>query len=151
MKVRLIWLIAACIMTGVIWRNSLMPGPVSSGQSERVTEVVEEVLESINYETERESLHAFIRQSAHFGQFFVLGLLLMGAFWVGPNSYAGVKALGVGGTIATIDETIQLFVPGRAFQWTDIAIDTFGVLMAVCLVSLVVILWRKFRPSVSKS
>ncbi|MBU0996440.1 MAG: VanZ family protein [Firmicutes bacterium] len=40
--------------------------------------------------------------------------------------------------IAAIDEFIQYFVPGRAMMFTDWLIDSFGVIIGVIVVKLIV-------------
>ena len=45
--------------------------------------------------------------------------------------------LGAGLSVACADETIQLFVPGRAGMITDVGIDMMGCALSVVLINFV--------------
>jgi VanZ family protein len=88
----------------------------------------------------------YLGRVAHIGSYTLLSLLL---FWALAGSrwrndlrkvYLGVFLLGWG--YGWSDETHQLFVPGRAFQIMDLALDLAGVTLAVLLIYLV-----RRRPS----
>jgi VanZ family protein len=88
----------------------------------------------------------YLGRVAHMGSYTLLSLLL---FWALAGSrwrndlrkvYLGVFLLGWG--YGWSDETHQLFVPGRAFQIMDLALDLAGVTLAVLLIYLV-----RRRPS----
>ncbi len=75
-----------------------------------------------------ELTHHTVRKLAHFTEFSVLGVLA-GALFGGRCSrwWTGLLfAAMTGVTTALCDETIQLFVPGRSGQVTDIWIDVAG-------------------------
>ena len=68
--------------------------------------------------------HTLLRKLAHFSEFACLGLL-MGTtlrFYGKPV----FRATGLGLAAACVDETIQVFVPGRASSLIDVWIDTAG-------------------------
>lgn len=76
--------------------------------------------------------HALVRKLAHMTEF-----ALLGAFWTAalPPSGAGgcspekgraCRVLSACVLTALADETIQLFVPGRSSQVTDVWIDLLG-------------------------
>jgi VanZ family protein len=73
-----------------------------------------------------------LRKLAHFGEYAVLGLLLVRAF--GREPLAG--ATGV--AYAATDELHQHFVRGRHAAFRDVAIDSAGVLAGLLLA-------RRFR------
>ncbi len=77
-----------------------------------------------------------LRKGAHFTIFTVLGLLLCTTISLYPNAIRLQKIvlpLSLGILYACIDELHQYFVPGRACQIRDVAIDTAGVLVGVLL------------------
>ena len=46
--------------------------------------------------------------------------------------------------VACVDETIQLFVPGRAGRLTDVGIDTLGAALGIVLITLIQTMKTKF-------
>ena len=116
----------------VIWGNSLLPGESSSQFSGWVGQLLERLLPFLHMDSELAI--TVLRKLAHFSEFAVLGVLLswlcgmLGNRWFVPALW-GIAA-------ASVDETIQRFVPGRYGCLTDVLIDTAGVLAGVLLVSL---------------
>ncbi|MDU2965720.1 MAG: VanZ family protein, partial [Veillonella sp.] len=55
------------------------------------------------------------------------------------------KTIGLGMLIACLDEFIQLFSPGRSSQFSDILIDTVGVVIGILVVKLVYYIRYKRR------
>jgi len=77
--------------------------------------------------------HIFIRKSAHFIIYLILGILLMNATYKNNNLYFKniLIALLVSTLYAVTDEIHQLFVLGRAGQLIDVFIDTTGSIVGV--------------------
>lgn len=118
----------------VIFTNSLLPGDVSSVQSGFVTHLVSGFFSLFGVTLEGEVLSSLIRSLAHFTEFMILGFLWM-LYLSGfekERSYLIVWVSGLG--IALIDEVIQIFVPGRAFQFSDLLIDGLGVIIGTLIV-----------------
>lgn len=67
-----------------------------------------------------------IRKAAHALEYTLLAFLLMGAF----NGRKSVAAW-IGVLYAAGDEFHQLFVPGRSGQFTDVMIDSVGVILGI--------------------
>ena len=81
--------------------------------------------------------HHFIRKAAHFTEFMVLGVLALStALNFEKLRFKWLVALSYGLLIASFDETLQLFVEGRAGTVTDVCIDFCGVLTGVMLIIL---------------
>lgn len=101
-----------------IWGNSLMPAEVSGTFSDQVKALLQQLLGlPVGPETGGGTL---VRKLAHWTEYFVLGLEL--AYLLRPLSAVLLSGL----SAALLDETIQLFVPGRAGQVRDVWIDFFG-------------------------
>jgi len=104
----------------LIWGNSLMTGESSGNFSGAVVAFLSRFLPFFSGEMG----HTLLRKLAHFCEFACLGLL-MGTtlrFYGKPV----FRATGLGLAAACVDETIQLFVPGRASSLIDVWIDTAG-------------------------
>lgn len=75
----------------------------------------------------------YVRKAAHMIEYAVLGVLLIGCMksfgLTEPRLWWGALAAGI--IYAASDEFHQYFVPGRACQLRDVAIDGVGVVMGV--------------------
>lgn len=79
-----------------------------------------------------------VRKSAHFLEYFVLGLLLQFVLSTFKNlGYKKIFCIAFGVLYAISDEVHQYFVPGRACRLTDVLIDTAGVIVSVALISII--------------
>lgn len=69
-----------------------------------------------------------IRKLAHFSEYGLAGILGSVCFklWGKAKKYQIMETLFVGIMVALCDETIQLFVPGRSGQLSDVWIDFGG-------------------------
>lgn len=95
---------------------------------------------------------AVVRTLAHFCEFGLLGVLSL----LTALSYLGVKAKTLIISIASfsftafIDECIQLFSDGRAFQLSDLVIDISGGLLGAVAVFLIALLVTNHKFKVSE-
>lgn len=118
----------AAIWTLFIFSNSLRSASKSSAESTKVIEFLRPALEKLKIPQENWS--HYIRKAAHFTEFFVIGLLLSAVF----SGKRVLLPLVTGFIIAAVDETIQLFVPGRSGELLDTLIDTAGVVTSVLII-----------------
>lgn len=94
-----------------------------------------------------ESLSHFVRKTAHFCIFGMLGLLVTSAVSthaLTPKKTAVISLI-VCALYAVSDEVHQYFVPGRACMIRDMLLDTCGSLCGVLFVSLLIHAVRKRR------
>ena len=117
----------------------MIPASGSSEESRIVGEIVKPVLEVVV--GKGNVTDHLVRKLAHFTEYMVLGCL-MGAnvavrvrmsswfFW----SYGLLLCLAV----AVIDESIQIFSPGRSPQVTDVLLDTSGSLTGMVVMWVIV-------------
>ena len=102
----------------LIWGNSLLPAEESSQISGWLQAF-------LSFLPEGEFFHNLLRKAAHFSEFTLLGLL-MGRLSVLAKGRPQLSVLGLGLGTGCVDETIQLFVPGRASSLLDVWIDFSG-------------------------
>uniref|UniRef100_UPI002600504A VanZ family protein n=1 Tax=uncultured Veillonella sp. TaxID=159268 RepID=UPI002600504A len=74
---------------------------------------------------------------AHLTEFTILGSVLYTILRRYITYGTVIKTIALGILIASLDEFIQLFSPGRSSQLSDILIDTIGVILGILLVKLV--------------
>ena len=77
-----------------------------------------------------------LRKIAHFTEYAVLGALFA-AFFARTRNPILLKPLAFGAFAALSDETLQLFVPGRSGQLSDVWLDMAGVACGALLVWLI--------------
>lgn len=130
-----VFTVLAVVWLLVIWGQSLLPAAQSKGESGALLLFVQRVLP---WMTEH-----LLRKVAHFTEYAVLGALSFCAFRF-SSRYALSAVLLCGMAAALTDETIQLFVPGRSGQVSDVWLDFAGYLCAV-LVGLLIVKWKR-RP-----
>ncbi len=96
-----------------------------------------------------ESLSYFVRKSAHFCIFGMLGILVTSA--VSTHALSAKKnaltALVICALYAVSDEIHQYFVPGRACMLKDMLIDTCGAACGIAAVSFLIYIVRKHRKN----
>ena len=122
----------------VIFSFSLQPSIQSESLTDGVGELILEYASSDLQEDsnawsyiEWRSFHKFIRKCGHFIEFFILGILMvlnMDQMQVMHKKRVGLLLCTV---VASIDESIQLFVPGRSGQISDVVLDCFGSFIGI--------------------
>jgi VanZ family protein len=87
------------------------------------------------------------RKTAHAFAYFILGSVCLLALLQHPLPMKKrlALALGISVVYAITDEVHQLFVDGRAFQFSDIGIDAAGASVGILLVLGVYYCWRLNR------
>lgn len=116
---------------------------VSSKSSNKITQTGIKVVNKIGGSTEKNikkisnhiDIRTLVRKSAHFIEFFLLGLLIINVL----KDYFKISwkiiliALFLCILYACSDEIHQLFVPGRTSRIFDILIDTSGSILGIFL------------------
>ena len=114
-----------------IFSNSLQIADVSEGASGRVLGILQGILRHLGLPgaADRLTMH-IVRKLAHFCEYLLEGFLLMLCLRVYTRHFVRHMSWPMLGGLLTAltDETIQLFVPGRSGQVTDIWIDFSGVM-----------------------
>ena len=133
--------------TVFIWSNSARDAAESALQSEGVGEWMRRF-----FDIEKQPFRFFYenrRKLAHFAEFFLLGLESAAFFLLNlKNDGRAVScAILLCALVATIDDGIQYFVPGRVCAFSDVCLDTFG---AICAITFVWLARRLFLPIAKK-
>lgn len=125
--------VAVILCTLFIGSNSLMPAGTSSAQSMQVLSFVQPILELLHIPPTVG--HVLIRKAAHMSEFCLLGILwtalLLHARPLRLQSF--LNAFFACLATALIDETIQLFTPGRSSLVSDVWIDCAGASIGILL------------------
>ena len=119
-----------------IWGNSLLPGEISGAISNGLKAFLDSL---VGVQEGPPGGGGLLRKAAHFTEFACLGMLLRWLFgmlcrkkW---QAYMWPVVTGV--AVASLDETIQMFVPDRGPGIKDVGIDTLGLLLGIFIISLI--------------
>ena len=144
--------VLATAINAYIIMHSCLDAIRSTEASNSVVEVAEDTINTISpgtiTEANHESFASFIRKAfGHFGLFVISGLLSPLAIYLVINPFKWSKhylnviiGLSFGLMIAAITEIIQLNVPGRSGEFTDVLIDFSGYLVGALIVGLILFL-----------
>ncbi len=122
-----------------IWGNSLQPYDISSEESGFFLTIISE---HVPFIANNDMGMYMVRKLAHFTEYFILSLLVCNlvCMYEKETIRRACFTAFAGLFIAFIDETIQIYVPGRAGVIKDVWIDFSGVVVG----TLVVILFLRF-------
>ena len=132
-----ICLVLIVLTISMIWGFSLQPAHDSQVTSSFISSWLYAFLglESI---VDSEVFYHLVRKLAHMTEFALLALESASLTWLLLSHKArpmlwrhAVYPLAFGVIIATIDEIIQLFTPGRVGAIKDVCIDTLGTLLGI--------------------
>lgn len=129
-----LWLFLAMVMLIFIWGNSLEQAATSKAVSGILTGIVANVLQFLHIHVEFFVLHHLVRKLAHFTEFTILGVFVYKALYVFKVAKGLTTAVVIGFLSAVVDETIQVFIPGRSSQVSDVVLDSCGVLVGVLII-----------------
>ncbi len=147
--VKLVLLISWMI---IIFLFSNDVGYVSTKKSDGlIIRTVETVLGRELSDTEKDkwtsNLVMPVRKTAHIGEYFILGILIIsnGLEYLNNKRKVALWSLGISFLYACSDEVHQLFVAGRSGQISDVLIDTIGAELGILVVVCVVRMWKKYE------
>ena len=113
----------------LIWGNSMLTGLSSEAVSGGILALLGRFLPVLL----TEAGHTLLRKAAHFSEFALLGLLYCGRHRLAKGE-TPPHLMGFGLAVACIDETIQIFTPGRASSLIDVWIDASGFALGLLLI-----------------
>lgn len=119
-----------------IWGNSLLPGEVSGALSDWLKDLLAPLFGHTPGESGGGGL---LRKLAHFTEFTALGLCLRWLWGMVQQKLHRQLICSFSAALLTacIDETIQVFVPGRGPGIKDVLIDTSGAILGITILSLI--------------
>ncbi len=80
------------------------------------------------HESRLDALHAFLRTTAHFVGFFVLGALLYAAMRMTRQKMGNIHfwAAGIVSVLGVLDEIKKVFISGRHLSWAEAGLNVIG-------------------------
>lgn len=134
------------VVTLLIWGNSMRTSTQSAQQSGSLLAFLTPWLTALGIQPE--GFHTILRKLAHFSEYGLLGVLWTIELWLGPHREkrrGAMERLSFCMLTAFLDETIQLFVPGRSGEIRDVWIDTAGAWTGIVITTCLVCIAMKFR------
>ena len=134
------------VVTLLIWGNSMRTSTQSAQQSGSLLAFLTPWLTALGIQPE--GFHTILRKLAHFSEYGLLGVLWTIELWLGPHREkrrGAMERLSFCMLTAFLDETIQLFVPGRSGEIRDVWIDIAGAWTGIMITTCLVCIAMKFR------
>lgn len=127
MKRKYFWYIVLACYVSFIYFNSMTPANLSSQESSFVLRMVQEAIGSMGIAAPWLTEH-IIRKCAHFCEYAVFGALLTHSLnQAGKAGQLRIQLqILLTAAVPFVDETIQLFTPGRSSQVSDVWLDIGG-------------------------
>lgn len=147
----IIFAILALAMDAFIIYQSCLNGSQSTTWSGHTVEIIKNIINSIFHNAINDSnistfTNVIRKLVGHFGLFFISGIFTSLAIYYLlyenklAHYYKILIMLPFGLSVAIITEVIQLSVPNRSGQLTDVLIDFAGYFTAIILVNLILLL-----------
>lgn len=131
---RTAWRVVLVLWIAFIWIHSMIPGPISSDESLFFVRLVRPLFELFGIH-DGDLMHTIVRKGAHFSEYLVLGVLTIAAFnpRIAVPLFPAVLTVLLWVAVPSVDEAIQLHVPGRAGALTDVLIDMSGFVVGAII------------------
>lgn len=146
MRFRIIVFILTAGMVTFAFVHSSMPADLSGEESESVMDFLQYIFNFFGFNAELTD--NIVRKAAHFTEYTAIGMLLVCCAYsfsrTKPYRYYS-QILFAGLATAVCDETIQLNVPGRSGQITDVLLDFSGVITGAVIMLIFYSVYRKIR------
>ncbi len=150
--IRIILIILLIITFFYIFNFSSQDSEKSGNLSRTITVSVTKNIKKIqelDYNKKNDVLNTIekvIRKLAHFSEYTFLGILLMSLMstYNLKQTNKFIISIGIGFLYACSDEFHQLFVPGRTAKFTDVLIDTSGVIVGSIIIFILIFIINKY-------
>lgn len=151
--IRIIFAILIVCMCCIIFCFSNQNGTQSKSVSREFVSKIINVLPQTKNKTENEkrkiieNAQVFVRKLAHFSVYTALGgisMCFMSTYDM-SNRKRFVSSFTIGFLYAVLDETHQIFSPGRTARVFDVIIDSMGVIFGILIVFGIISLYHKKR------
>ena len=145
----LLILINCYIIFGFSSQNSDKSTSISLKVSRFIIDIVYKKESQNIKEYKAKSIEHVIRKLAHFSIYTCLGILvilLLNTYNISKTKKI-VSSIIFGILYATSDEIHQSFIPGRSAEFTDVLIDTTGIIFGICIIFIICNWFDKRRES----
>ncbi len=124
LSARTVLTLCTVLLLAVIWGHSMVPAVLSGEESGSILLLLNTLLRGMGLPTLVSDF--IVRKAAHFTEYFLLGFLLSATLRSWGRPVPGTLQALLLLVVPFVDETIQLFVPGRSGQVSDMWLDLAG-------------------------
>lgn len=151
---KFVFFVLAVLWASVIFSFSARNGGDSTNESRRAGRFICSIFVKGFHDMSEERQYEMagkidypVRKMAHATEYTILGLFIAGAVYDTRNkrTYNVIVPYVTGTLYAVTDEIHQYFVPERSCRFTDVVIDSLGVLSGIVIAGVIIVLRRKLR------
>lgn len=140
---KLIAILSVLTLVGAAFFFSAQPASISKLQSNSILNI----FRALGFDNI--SVHV-IRKLAHFVLFATMGVTITSALSFKFRSYKlFFLSYGLTTLMGIVDETHQMFIPGRGPQVTDVLIDSMGALLGITLIFTIMTIIKAIKTKTS--
>lgn len=132
MKKTISFIIIVSMIT-FIWSNSCQDSTNSYKFSMLFTRNIQYLLIKLGLHPSLNIMGIFVRKLAHLTEFMALGAITYYTFKQVFKTHIATKSILLAISIASLDEVIQIYSPGRTATITDVLLDTTGSMIGILI------------------
>lgn len=121
------------LMITFIWSNSFQDSTNSYKFSMFFTKSIQFLLIKLGLHPNLNIMGVFVRKLAHLTEFMSLGAIIYYTFKQFFKTHIAPKSILLAISIASLDEVIQIYSPGRTATITDVLLDTTGSMIGILI------------------
>jgi len=141
MKKAIGFIIIVLIIT-FIWSNSYQNSTNSYNLSMFFTTNIQPLLIELGLHPNVNILDTYVRKLAHLTEFMALGAVIYYTFKQIFTTHIAKKSILLAICIASLDEVIQIYTPGRTATIGDVLLDTTGSMIGILIMKVLLKLFH---------
>lgn len=126
-------IIGIILIITFIWSNSYQDGTNSIKSSMFFTSNIQPLLIKLGFHPNLIIMDSYIRKMAHLTEFMALGAVIYYTFKQFFKTHIAKKSILLAICIASLDEIIQIYTPGRTAAVADVLLDTVGSIIGILI------------------
>lgn len=121
------------LIIAFIWSNSYQAKTDSVQLSMFFTTNIQPLLIKFGFHPNLKILDTYVRKLAHLTEFMALGAIIYYTFKQFFKTHIAKKSILLAICIASLDEIIQIYTPGRTATIADVLLDTVGSIIGILI------------------
>lgn len=147
-KKGIIMIVLVVAWMGLIFKFSSDPGKISTHKSDSVIKAIQDISKNTLSNDKNKTGFGYtvsIRKTAHVCTYLILSILIfVASTYITKSQLKSYRnAFIISFIYAVSDEVHQIFIPGRTATIRDVYIDMFGVILGICIVTIVLKIYNK--------
>ena len=122
------------LIIAFIWGNSYQAKSDSVQLSMFFTTNIQSILIKVGFHPNLKLMDTYVRKLAHLTEFMALGAVIYYTFKQIFATHIEKKSILLAICIASLDEVIQIYTPGRTATIADVLLDTTGSMIGILII-----------------